>query len=105
MPARSAVSGFIKIQSQRLSNLGLLPLPSGTSQVVEETQKDQIVMEKALENGQNPDVGETTRAASPPYPDKVTWTPDEEKSLLRRIDFRILPGLSLLYLLCFLDRT
>ena len=62
-------------------------------------------MEKVLENGQNPDAVETSRAASPPDPEKVTWTPDEEKSLLRRIDFRILPGLSVLYLLCFLDRT
>lgn len=64
-------------------------------------------MEKALENGQNPDMAamETTRAASPADFDKVNWTPDEEKSLLRRIDLRILPGLSVLYLLCFLDRT
>lgn len=35
----------------------------------------------------------------------VEFTPEEEKTLLRRIDWHILPGLSLLYLLCFLDRT
>lgn len=64
-------------------------------------------MEKVLENGQNPDTAamEPMRAASPPDFDKVTWMPDEEKSLLRRIDLRVLPGLAVLYLLCFLDRT
>ena len=67
--------------------------------------ENQIVMEKVLENGENPDTEKTTRAVSPPDPIKVTWTPDEEKALLRRIDLRILPGLSVLYLLCFLDRT
>jgi hypothetical protein len=35
----------------------------------------------------------------------VEFTPEEEKTLLRRIDWHILPGLSVLYLLCFLDRT
>jgi hypothetical protein len=62
-------------------------------------------MEKALENVQNPDMVKTPRAMSPLDPVKVTWTPDEEKALLRRIDSRILPGLSVLYLLCFLDRS
>lgn len=35
----------------------------------------------------------------------VEFTPEEEKAVLRRIDWHILPGLSVLYLLCFLDRT
>ena len=35
----------------------------------------------------------------------IKWTAEEEKAFLRKIDFYILPGLSLLYLLCFLDRT
>jgi hypothetical protein len=43
----------------------------------------------------------------PPVPESIslTWTPAQEKALVRRMDLRILPGLSLLYLLCFLDRT
>jgi hypothetical protein len=35
----------------------------------------------------------------------VEFTPEEEKTLLRRIDWHVLPGLSVLYFLCFLDRT
>jgi hypothetical protein len=35
----------------------------------------------------------------------VEFTSEEEKAVLRRIDWNILPGLSVLYLLCFLDRT
>ena len=44
---------------------------------------------------------ESTTAAGTP----VEYTAQEEKSLLRRIDWHVIPGLSLLYLLCFLDRT
>ncbi|KAJ3128129.1 hypothetical protein HK100_009346 [Physocladia obscura] len=36
---------------------------------------------------------------------KVTWTPEEEKTLLNKIDWHVLPILTLLYLLSFLDRT
>lgn len=35
----------------------------------------------------------------------VGWSPEEEKALVRKFDWRILPGLSILYFLCFLDRT
>jgi len=35
----------------------------------------------------------------------VEWTEEEENALVRKFDKRILPGLSALYLLCFLDRT
>jgi hypothetical protein len=45
------------------------------------------------------------RESPPLEPESITWTPTEEKALLRRIDWHILPGLSILYLLCFLDRT
>jgi hypothetical protein len=43
---------------------------------------------------------ESTLAGTP-----VEYTAEEEKAVLRRIDWHILPGLSVLYLLCFLDRT
>ena len=32
-------------------------------------------------------------------------TPEEERALVRKIDYRLIPWLSLLYLLSFLDRT
>lgn len=35
----------------------------------------------------------------------VGWSQEEEKALVRKFDWRILPGLSLLYLLNFLDRA
>ena len=35
----------------------------------------------------------------------VGWTQEEEKALVRKFDWRILPGLSVLYLLNFLDRA
>lgn len=37
--------------------------------------------------------------------DGPDYTPDEERRLLRKIDWRLMPGLTLLYLLSFLDRT
>ena len=44
---------------------------------------------------------ESTLASGTP----VEYTVQEEKQVLRRIDWYLLPGLSVLYLLCFLDRT
>ena len=35
----------------------------------------------------------------------IKWTAEEEKALIRRIDLHLLPGLAILYLFCFLDRT
>ena len=35
----------------------------------------------------------------------VGWSREEEQALVRKFDRRILPGLSVLYLLCYLDRT
>lgn len=34
-----------------------------------------------------------------------TWTVDEEKKVRRRLDFRVVPIVFTLYLLCFLDRA
>ena len=62
-------------------------------------------MDGAVEYDKKQEKVAALEAPSPVDPEEVSWKPDEEKALLRRIDLRILPGLSLLYLLCFLDRT
>ncbi|KAM0722686.1 hypothetical protein Q7P37_002127 [Cladosporium fusiforme] len=36
---------------------------------------------------------------------ELTWTEDEEKKIRRKLDFRIVPIVTVLYLLCFLDRA
>ena len=35
----------------------------------------------------------------------LVWTDDEEKRIRRKLDFRIVPLVTVLYLLCFLDRA
>ena len=35
----------------------------------------------------------------------LVWTDDEETRIRRKLDFRIVPLVTLLYLLCFLDRA
>jgi len=35
----------------------------------------------------------------------LVWTEDEEKRIRRKLDFRVVPLVTLLYLLCFLDRA
>jgi hypothetical protein len=35
----------------------------------------------------------------------LTWSEDEEKKIRRKLDFRVVPLVTLLYLLCFLDRA
>ena len=35
----------------------------------------------------------------------VGWSHEEEQAIVRKFDWRILPGLSVLYFLCFLDRA
>jgi hypothetical protein len=35
----------------------------------------------------------------------LTWTDDEEKKIRRKLDFRLVPIVTVLYLLCFLDRA
>jgi hypothetical protein len=35
----------------------------------------------------------------------LTWTPEEEKKLVRKIDLMLLPTIWLMYLLSYMDRT
>lgn len=35
----------------------------------------------------------------------VSWTPEEEKKLFRRIDLQLMPIMWLMYLLSYMDRT
>jgi hypothetical protein len=35
----------------------------------------------------------------------ITWTPEEEKKLVRKIDLALLPTIWLMYLLSYMDRT
>jgi hypothetical protein len=52
-------------------------------------------------------------SASPSSSDKegrseregLTWTDEEERKIRRKLDFRVVPLVTLLYLLCFLDRA
>lgn len=36
---------------------------------------------------------------------ELTWTPEEEKALVRKIDLFLLPAIWLMYLLSYMDRT
>jgi hypothetical protein len=37
--------------------------------------------------------------------EELTWTPEEEKALVRKIDLFLLPTIWLMYLLSYMDRT
>lgn len=37
--------------------------------------------------------------------EELTWTPEEEKKLVRKIDLFLLPTIWLMYLLSYMDRT
>lgn len=37
--------------------------------------------------------------------DELTWTPEEEAKLVRKIDLFLLPTIWLMYLLSYMDRT
>lgn len=37
--------------------------------------------------------------------EQLTWTPEEEKKLVRKIDLYLLPTIWLMYLLSYMDRT
>lgn len=37
--------------------------------------------------------------------EELTWTPEEEKKLVRKIDLYLLPTIWLMYLLSYMDRT
>jgi len=65
---------------------------------MEKVQEQKLASDGALHDASS--LESTLQAGTP-----VEYTPEEEKALLRRIDWHILPGLSVLYLLCFLDRT
>ena len=36
---------------------------------------------------------------------EISWTPEEEKKILRKIDLQLLPIMWLMYLLSYMDRT
>ena len=38
------------------------------------------------------------------HSDEITWTDEEEKRIRNKIDWRVVPTVTFLYLLCFLDR-
>jgi hypothetical protein len=38
-------------------------------------------------------------------PVTITWTPEEEKKLLRKIDLFLMPTIWIMYLLSYMDRT
>jgi len=38
-------------------------------------------------------------------PEGFTWTPEEEKKLVRKIDLFLMPTIWLMYLLSYMDRT
>lgn len=37
--------------------------------------------------------------------DGISWTPEEEKKVLRKIDLQLMPMMWLMYLLSYMDRT
>jgi hypothetical protein len=37
--------------------------------------------------------------------EELTWTPEEERKLVRKIDLYLLPTIWLMYLLSYMDRT
>jgi hypothetical protein len=37
--------------------------------------------------------------------EELTWTPEEEKALVKKIDLYLLPTIWLMYLLSYMDRT
>ena len=63
------------------------------------------IMETGDENLISTKVEVSTSFSSTAGSGSVEWSQEEEKALVRKFDWRMLPGLSILYLLCFLDRT
>lgn len=69
-------------------------------------------MDPALEKNDFPELNQReVDSASPSTSDndsdrsRLTWTDDEERKIRRKLDFRVVPLVTLLYLLCFLDRA
>ena len=48
---------------------------------------------------------EVDPAKSSDSDEEITWTEDEEKIIRNKIDWRLVPTVTFLYLLCFLDRA
>lgn len=71
-------------------------------------------MDETLKKNDFSDPAQREITASPTSSDKhefdgergdLVWTDDEERKIRRKLDFRIVPLVTLLYLLCFLDRA
>ncbi|GAA5959743.1 hypothetical protein JCM8115_004847 [Rhodotorula mucilaginosa] len=52
-----------------------------------------------------PDSGQQSVASEDAVASTITYTAEEEQRVLRKVDWALLPGLTLLYLLSFLDRS
>ncbi|RDI80888.1 hypothetical protein Vi05172_g9109 [Venturia inaequalis] len=50
-------------------------------------------------------VSSSQYSSHPEEEEIITWTDEEENALRRKLDFRIVPLITLLYLLCFIDRA
>jgi hypothetical protein len=48
---------------------------------------------------------EVDPAKSSDSDEEITWTEEEEKRIRNKIDWRLVPTVTFLYLLCFLDRA
>lgn len=48
---------------------------------------------------------EVDHAKSSDSDEEITWTEEEEKIIRHKIDWRLVPTVTFLYLLCFLDRA
>lgn len=53
---------------------------------------------KVMDNTKHLEYDETTTQG-------VTWTPEEEKKLVRKIDLLLLPMIWFMYILSYMDRT
>lgn len=75
-------------------------LEEATSKEVSEGKVLDLEFSSASEKGAptlNGDVGDSSR------PDEV-WTEEEERAVRRKLDWRLVPVVTALYLVCFLDR-
>lgn len=59
--------------------------------------KVESIDEKAKVDQQQEDVSEGSL-------DTPQWTEEEEKTVRRKLDWQVVPTVTILYLLCFLDR-
>ena len=73
----------------------LCPRPSAMS--VNESRRSSAGEEAAAVDGEKSSIAGSH--------DGISWTAEEEARVVRKIDWHLLPGLTLLYLLSFLDRA